>query len=546
LSAAATRVIFALLVLLAIGVGIDNMERPLANPDEGRYSEISREMAQSGDWVTPRLNGFKYFEKPPLQYWASAVVFKALGENEYTARLYVALSGLLAVLMVAYTLRRLVSLRVALLAAGALVSSPYFFAMCGVITLDTGLTAWLTVALCAFLLAQAGPEAGRQRWMIGAWAAIALAVLSKGLVGFLFPAATIFLYCLVHRDWSLLKKVEWLRGLAVFFAISAPWFVLVSQANPEFARFFFIHEHFERFLSTSHRRYEPWYYFLPILVGGFGPWMLALFPASLGAWRLEDPKREFAWRRFALIWCAFILVFFSISKSKLPAYILPLFPPLAMLVGEWLERVDSRRLARYLVPVAVIVAAGLAAMWGAPERAKSAWTQELYAAARPYIAFGCVVLVVGLLAGAAMALARLKHAAIAIVVAAGMGFVDGVEDGYEQVSPRQSGQDVAAAMRPHLTPDARVYSVDYYDQTIPFYLGREVTLAKYVDEFEMGQRAEPTRALPTIEAWRADFLRPGRALAIMQPGLYDDVLRPAGIPMQLIHRDDRRVVVVKP
>jgi 4-amino-4-deoxy-L-arabinose transferase-like glycosyltransferase len=332
----------------------------------------------------------------------------------------------------------------------------------------------------------------------------------------------------------------------VFFAICAPWFVLVSQANPEFARFFFIHEHFERFLSTTHRRFEPWWFFLPILVGGFGPWMLTLFPAALGAWRRESPAREFAWRRFALIWCAFILVFFSISKSKLPAYILPMFPPLAMLVGEWLERVDSRRLARYLVPVAVIVAAGLAAMWGAPERAKSAWTQELYAAARPYIALGCAGLIVGLAAGTAMALARLKHAAIAIVVAGGMGFVDGVEDGYEQVSPRQSGQDVAASMRPHLTPDSRVYSVDYYDQTIPFYLGREVTLAKYVDEFELGQRSEPTRALPTVQAWLIDFQRPGRALAIMQPGVYDDVLRPAGIPMQLIHRDDRRVVVVKP
>src|SRR6476659_7711849 len=106
------------------------MERALANPDEGRYSEISREMAKSGDWVTPRLNGFKYFEKPPLQYWASALSFRAFGENEYSARLYVALSGLLAVLVTAFTLRRLVSTRVALLAAGVLVSAPYFFAMC--------------------------------------------------------------------------------------------------------------------------------------------------------------------------------------------------------------------------------------------------------------------------------------------------------------------------------------------------------------------------------------------------------------------------------
>ena len=160
------RAVLVLLALLALFVGVDNMQRPLAHPDEGRYSEISREMAATGDWVTPRLNGIKYFEKPPLQYWASAAAFRLFGESPFTARIYTALAGLLALVAVGYTARRLAGRDAALLAVGVLLSSPYFLGMGGVVTLDMGLTAWTTVAVCAFLLAAAGPPAECRRWML--------------------------------------------------------------------------------------------------------------------------------------------------------------------------------------------------------------------------------------------------------------------------------------------------------------------------------------------------------------------------------------------
>src|SRR5258706_2903174 len=162
---------------------IDNLARPLANPDEGRYSEISREMAASGDWVTPRLNGIKYFEKPPLQYWASAAAFKALGNGEFAARLYVGLAGLAAALMLGFTALRLGGSDFSLAAITALVSSPYFLWLAGIVTLDIGLTLWTTATFCAWLLAESSREGspGRLRWMLAAWAAMALAVLSKGL-----------------------------------------------------------------------------------------------------------------------------------------------------------------------------------------------------------------------------------------------------------------------------------------------------------------------------------------------------------------------------
>ena len=131
-----TRVLLVLLFVVAVFVGLDNMERPLANPDEGRYSEISREMAVSGDWVTPRLNGIRYFEKPPLQYWATAAAFLAFGQNEPAARVYTLLAGLLTVLLVGYTGWRLAGAPLGLASMVMLASSPYFLTMGGVVTLD--------------------------------------------------------------------------------------------------------------------------------------------------------------------------------------------------------------------------------------------------------------------------------------------------------------------------------------------------------------------------------------------------------------------------
>lgn len=541
----ARRVAIALLAALALAVGVDNMQRPLANPDEGRYSEISREMAASGDWVTPRLNGIKYFEKPPLQYWASAAAFSLLGESEFTARIYTALSGLLAILAVGFTARRLAGTEPALVAIGVLLSSPYFLGMGGVVTLDMGLTAWTTVAVCAFLLAMTSEEAARKRWMLVAWAGMALAVLSKGLIGIVFPAAAIFLHCLANRDWRILARLEWVRGTALFLAIAAPWFVLVSLANPDFPQFFFVHEHFERFLTKTHRREEPWWFFWPILFVGFLPWMLTLVQATIEGWRREADTDGFAWRRFALLWSGFVLVFFSASGSKLPAYILPVFPVLALVLGDWIARTPPERLWKPVVLLVPLLVVAVAAAWGMPERAKSAWTRELYGAARPWIVAGLAFVTVALAAGALRLRAGGKWSGLAIIVAGSLLFIDFVEDGYERLAPRQSGQVVAAAMQPHLAPGTRLYSVRYYDQTIPFYLGRTLTLVDYRDEFSHGLDKEPALAIPTLEEFRRDWMRPGEAMAIIHPDTLEELAR-QGLAMTPLHRDERRVLVRKP
>ena len=535
------RAALAALALAVLAVSLQNMARPLANPDEGRYSEISREMAESGDWVTPRLNGLKYLEKPPLQYWATALAFRAFGATEWSARLYVFLCAMGTVALVAFTASRLGTRGDGLAAALALAASPYFMGLSGAVTLDMGLTFWLTATLCAWLLAERPrlDERPRRRWMLAAWAAMALAVLSKGLVGVVIPAATLAVSCVLRRDFGALARLEWAYGLTLFTAIAAPWFVAVSFANPEFVEFFFVHEHFTRFLTDAHRRSEPPWYFLPIVLLGFLPWAFAL-PAAVAA-----SVRERAGLGAALAWALFVVAFFSASGSKLPAYVLPAFPPLALVLGRYLARAPERRLALWLAPAGALAAAAIVAADRAPERAREDWTRLLYLEAEPWMVAAGATLAAGIAIAALLLRHRRREAGLAAASLAVVASLGCLLEAFEAFAPRQSGKAVAEKMRAHLRPETRLYGVDIHDQSLPFYLGRTLTLVKYRDEFDLGLEAEPHKGLATFEEFAADWRRPGDAMAIMQPGHFT-MFRAQGLPMQLLHEDPRRVVARKP
>jgi 4-amino-4-deoxy-L-arabinose transferase-like glycosyltransferase len=536
-------------VVLAALVGFHNFQRPLGNPDEGRYSEISREMAQSGDWVTPRLNGIKYFEKPPLQYWASAAAFNVLGVNEVAARFYVLACGMLTALLVAYTAWRLAGPSLALASLIALGSSPYFFIMGGIVTLDMGLTLWTTLTFCAFVLSESPTSnaAERRIWMLVAWAAMAFAMLSKGLVAIVFPAGAIGLHAILKRDLSVLRRMHWVPGVALFLAIAAPWFLVVSSRNPEFAEFFFVHEHFARFLTHVHRRTEPWWYFLPIfLILGFLPWMLALPGAIRSAWR--DPQRpaETSTLRLGVIWALFIIAFFSASGSKLPSYILPALPPFALVMGRYLLETPARKLAALLLPTALLgVGVAIWAVFFLPTTSRDPWTQSLYNEAQGMILGAAAALVVAPVIGAVLLRRELRWRGLAVAALGVVAFVGFVEDAYERLLPRQSGYEVAQQILRVASPETRVYQVKMYDQTVPFYLQRTTTIVDYGDEFELGFSAEPGSH---VERWWdlwPEWQRPGDAIAIMQPEIYAKY-RALGLPMQVLHEDSRRVLVRKP
>lgn len=516
--------------------------RKLVTPDEGRYAEISREMALSGDWVTPRLNGIKYFEKPPLQYWATAAAFKVFGETEFAARLWTGFAGLLAVLATFFTGRRLFGAEAGLIGAAVCASSLLFVFMGHFNALDMGLAGMLHLAICGFLLAQQGSAREGRRWMLAAWAALALAVLAKGIVALVLTGGTLVLYSLATRDFSPWKRFAPVSGTLLFLAVAAPWFVAVSAANPEFARFFFIHEHFERFLTKTHGRVEPAWYFLPVLAIGFLPWTAAVLHATVpAAWRREG--EGFKPRRFLLLWCVVVLGFFSASGSKLPSYILPMLPALALLAGDALPRLSDRALRGHLAVLAVLASAALIL---AP---KAAGLDEEVPGAMAEYAQWLTASAAALLAAtlAALWLAVRERRLAALLVVAGGAFLasTGALLGHDSLSRTQSAYHIASAVKPLLRPDVPFYSVHMHDQTLPFYLGRTVTLVEYRDEFDFGLRQEPQHAVQTIAEFKQRWQTDADAFAIMRPGMHRQLAADPALAMEEVARDPRRVVVRK-
>jgi 4-amino-4-deoxy-L-arabinose transferase-like glycosyltransferase len=547
--------VIAFVLLLGVLLSMDSLGgRKLANPDEGRYSEISREMVASGDFITPRLNGLKYFEKPPLQYWATAIAFKLFGFSEFTARLYTALCGLGAIFFIAFAGWRLYDEKVAVLSALILLSAPYFAALSEIVTLDMGLTFWLTLSLCGFLLGEASlrSRTAHRNWMIVAWAGAAGAVLSKGLIGVVFPAATVFLYCLIRRDFSLLKRLQWGWGLLIFFALTAPWFIAVSRENPEFARFFFIHEHFERFLSEGHRRTESWWFFFPILLAGLLPWALTLFPAVWHGWRQPGTsrtgtldERDFRPLQFVLIFSVFVLLFFTKSSSKLPAYIAPMFPPLALVLAVYLRDTTAKRLSWLVLPISAVAAYGAYAAWEAPaRRGTNDFSRPLYDEMSVWVMAAAVTISVAALIAFFLLRAERKWTATFLFAIGTMLGIELIERGYENLSPLQSGYALAQVIKQKMTPDTRLYVIKTYDQSLPFYLGRTLTMVEYVDEFELGQRQEPQKYIPSVTQLPALWNAPGPAIALIQPTGADE-LRALGMEFEVIHRDPRRAAIYK-
>ena len=537
-----------LLVLALAVVWFSNLEyRKLIDPDEGRYAEIPREMVASGNWVTPRLDGFKYFEKPPLQYWATAAAYEAFGVHHWTARLWPALTGALGIALVFFAGRTLFGVTAGYCAALVLAGSVAYPVTAHVNALDSGLTFFMALALCALMLAlrDGATPRGNRAWMLVAWAAMALAVLSKGLIGIVLPGAILAIYIVLQGDWGILRRLQLMLGTLTFAAIAVPWFWLVQRANPEFFDFFFIHEHFERYLTAVHSRVKPWWFFLVILAVGILPWIVTLCDAPLRAWRSESGRAGFRPRRFLLIWAAFILVFFSLSHSKLPSYTLPMFPALALLLGERLDQLVPRDLRWHLLPLPILGAVLLGVAAFLPQLADARMPVEMY---RDYMPWLYAAGAIGVAGGIYALFENHRGRIVAAVTAAGFcGLVitQLLVTGFDSFSPARSSYHVVSKIESQLRPDLPFYSVGLYDQTLPFYLKRTVTLVLFRGELDMGIKSDPQLWLPDLDAFRKIWREQHEAMAIVHPAYYDE-LAASGLPMRVIARDTRRVIVKAP
>ncbi|MBU9437490.1 glycosyltransferase family 39 protein [Burkholderia multivorans] len=524
--------------------------RHLIPSDEGRYAEMAREMFVTGDWITPRYNGYKYFEKPPLQTWLNALTFAWFGIGEWQARLYTALASFAGVLLVGFTGARLFNPLSGFLAAVVLACSPYWNLMGHFNALDMGLAFWMALSLCALLLAQRPglrPAAVRG-WMWVCWAAMAFAVLSKGLVGVILPGAVLVLYTLIARDWALWKRLYLVSGLVIFFAIATPWFVLVQQRNPEFFNFFFIVQQFRRYLTPEQNRPGPFYYFVPVLLVGFLPWLSVAWQSVRHALRMPRQPNGFSPMLVLLIWSAFIFLFFSASHSKLISYVLPVAPALALIIGAYLPLLGADRFRRHLLGYLVFFVAAAFGIIFLAYQGDARTPNALYRAFQIWLYAGLAIAAVLTLVAAWLNRRVGVTAALAAFGAAWLMFGTIGGTGHDEFGRYSSGALLAPAVRAELAklpPDTPFYSIEMLDHTFPFYVGHTTIMVHRQDELAFGISVEPNKWVPTVDEWIARWKQDTHALAIMPPGEYDALVKQQ-VPMRVIARDNRRVIVEKP
>jgi len=519
--------------------------RPLAHPDEGRYAEIPREMLLSGDWITPHLNGLAYLEKPPLQYWASAAAYRIFGVSEWAARLPALLAAWLGVLAVFLTGRRLWNSSVAVSAAALLASSVLYFALGQILTLDMAFTFLMTATLCTFCMAQVtrdSPSRESGQWMLATWALLALAVLTKGPVAVAIAGAVMLIYMSWQRDWAVLHTLRPLAGSAIFIAITAPWFIRVARANPDFLHFFFVREHLQRYLTDSAHRIEPWWYFLAILAAGVLPWLPQMGQALLGGWRASAPPGRFDPQRLLWTWCVFILVFFSLSSSKLAPYVLPIIPALALLTAAGGAHRNVRALR---ISLCVLIGAAIALpVYGllAALNAHDPLVLRVSNDARPAIvAFDVVALSGAVVCWQAMRRGRPAAALFGIAITWFLGLTLLFASVGRDDSLR-SGKSLAAQIPTELAAHAPIFSVQTYDQTLPFYLRRTFFLVDMRGELDYGLQDSPGVFIADVQRFEATWRGLTDAIAIMPHRTYARLVA-EGLPMRVLGQDSRRVAV---
>jgi 4-amino-4-deoxy-L-arabinose transferase-like glycosyltransferase len=401
--------------------------------------------------------------------------------------------------------------------------------------------------------------------MLLAWAATAAGVLTKGLVAAAIPAAVLVLYTAMTRDGSPWRRLHVAAGLPLFLAIALPWHVLAARRLPDFLSFFFVHEHVARYLTPSADREEAWWFFGPVLLAGTLPWLFSVLRVLSTGWAAARPEtgqaRSFDTRRFLWLWVVFVLAFFSLSDSKLIPYVLPALPPLALLIASRPAATLRTELFWSVgVTLAAAVVLGLAGLnWRhivpASERSAYLWLLakplgEAAAILGVTAAFVWVrrdVATAGAAAGDALAWdedTALRDARGWVFLGAGWCLaVLCLMRAAALVAPMYSGASLAAAV-PVAQRLGPVFSVATYDQTLPFYWRRSVTLVAYRGELDYGLRHDPGAGIDSIEAFLPVWAAQPHAFAVMETDMFDR-LKQRGMPMHEIARDVHRVLVAR-
>ena len=300
--------------------------------DEGLHASTSKDMILNKDWITPEYNGENFYDKPALFNWFVAISFLIFGFTEFAARLPAAVLGWGGVIVTYYLGREMFNAKTGFISAVILATSAEYIVLSRVVVHDISLMFFITLAFSLFYIGYQD-ENKRRFCFLSGYAALGFAVLAKGPVGILLPVMVIGIFLILNKNLKFVREMHLGWGILIFSGIAAPWYILISLQNPDYFEYFFLKQNFGSFLDNVHSRHPgPFYYYLPLLFGGFFPWSLFLPLAIYDAVRKKIKSRREP-ILYILIWFAAIFVFFSLASSKLGTYILPVFPALSLLVG---------------------------------------------------------------------------------------------------------------------------------------------------------------------------------------------------------------------
>ncbi len=369
------------LVGLAVWLAFLAWMRPLTIPDEGRYAGVAWEMLRSGSHSVPLMNGMPYFHKPPLFYWMVELSFQIFGVNEWSSRLPSLVAAWSAGAGVYFFVRRYRDATVATVASVVLVTLPLFYGAAQFANLDMLVASLISLTTMAGAAAVLNEAAGKpwRTLSLATGLLAALAMLAKGLIGLVLPGGALLIWVLWLHRWRGLRTLLWLPSILVFVVAAVPWFWLMQQKFPDFFHYFFVYQHFERFAESGFNNSQPFWFYVPIMLGLALPWTVWLGGLRHRAFWNDAATQDF--RKLMAIWLLVVLVFFSMPASKLIGYILPAFPPLAVLVAEVLVAMMRRGVPigkRYAwslgvavsICVTVVVVVAFSPRGGAKELAK--------------------------------------------------------------------------------------------------------------------------------------------------------------------------------
>lgn len=468
---------------------------PLMEPDEGRYSAIPSAMNATGDYVTPRLKETVYFEKPPLCYWATAIFFRIFGENEFSSRLFAALCAWGCILLVYRMGLFFHDTRTGLYAAAVLTTFLYHVAIGRINILDMPLAFLVCMAIWSGFRCFATAEK-KKGWLYLLYLFSALAFLAKGLIGVAFPFGVLIIWLLasgrLREVFGLFSPV----GVLIFSAVSLPWLIFVQQQNPDFFRFFFIQEHLLRYATQMHDRYQPFYFFIPILLAGTLPWC-AFLPEAIRGLGKGEKLFGSTEKRFLLTWFGLIFLFFSISSSKLIPYITPIFLPVALGFGHLFRRYEERirdGKTRASVPLrhrltGILQAVLFMAVLPAPavllehRVAWGAWWPSIV------IPFVTQVLILFLPDWIRRKTGRGWFASIYLLFS--LFLVSVTLPVAQYLSPYKSAYPLSQAIRQHLPADATLYQYGMSLYGIDFYTGKRTPIVDDIGEVRYGSEQLP-------------------------------------------------------